>query len=100
MVDSCREFVNANNIRELLLEVNILKEKIISKFNDAKNGYILINSKNPLYNMALIEGQEKGELLISDYRYIKERLFENPLSRGKEEKETLEEILLYFLNKK
>lgn len=98
VVDSCREFVNANNIRELLLEVNILKEKIISKFNDSKNGYILINSKNPIYNMALIEGQENDKFLISDYRYIKEKLFENPLSRGKEEKETLEEILLYFLN--
>lgn len=100
VVDSCREFVNANNIRELLQEVNILKEKIISKFKDTKNGYILINSKNPLYNMALIEGQEINEFLISDYKYIKEKLFENQLSRGKEEKETLEEILLYFLNKK
>lgn len=99
VVDSCREFVNANNIRELLQEVNILKEKIISKFNDAKNGYILINSKNPLYNMALIEGQENDKFLISDYRDIKEKLFGNPLSRGKEEKETLEEILLYFLNR-
>lgn len=98
VVDSCREFVNANNIRELLLEVNILKEKIINRFNNIKNGYILINSKNPLYNMALIEGQENDKFLISDYRYIKEKLFENPLSRGKEEKETLEEILLYFLN--
>ncbi|MBC2473068.1 hypothetical protein, partial [Clostridium saccharobutylicum] len=62
------------------------------------NGYILINSKNPIYNMALIEGQEKETFIISNYRDIKESLFKNPLSRGKEEKETLEEILKYFLN--
>ena len=98
VIDSYKVFVNASNIRELLSEVNSLKNEIISKFNNNKNGYVLINSKNPIYNMALIESQEKEKFIISDYRDIKERLFENPLSRGAEEKETLEEILSYFLN--
>jgi len=75
-----------------------LKNNIISKFNNINDGYILINSKNPIYNMALIEGQENDDFIISDYRDVKEILFENPLSRGAEEKETLEEILSYFLN--
>ena len=98
VIDSWKVFINANNIKELLLEVRSLKNNIISKFNNVKEGYVLINSKNPIYNMALIEGQEKDEFIISDYRDIKEILFENPLSRGKEEKETLEAILSYFLN--
>jgi len=99
VIDSCKVFINANNIKELLLEVSSLKNNIISEFNNAKDGYILINSKNPIYNMALIEGQENQEFLISDYRDMKERLFENPLSIGAEEKETLEKILSYFLSK-
>ena len=99
VIDSCKVFINANNIKELLLDVSSLKNNIISKFNNIKDGYILINSKNPIYNMALIEGQENDNFIISDYRDIKEILFENPLSRGAEEKETLEEILSYFLNK-
>lgn len=98
VIDSCKAFINANNIKELLIEVRSLKNNIINKFNVAKDGYVLINSKNPIYNMALIEGQEKDNFIISDYKVIKERLFENPLSRGEEEKETLEEILSYFLN--
>jgi GTPase Era involved in 16S rRNA processing len=98
VVDSCKASINANNLKELLLNVNILKDNIISKFDNVKEGYILVNSKNPLYNMALIEGQENDEFLISDYRYLKEKLFRNFLSRGEEEKETLEEILIYFLN--
>ncbi|EHJ01338.1 hypothetical protein CDLVIII_4845 [Clostridium sp. DL-VIII] len=98
VIDSCREFINANNVQELLLEVNNLKNTIINRFYKANMGYILINSKNPIYNMALIESQEKHNFLISDYKIIKEKLFENTLSRGKEEKETLEAILSYFLN--
>lgn len=98
VVDSCKVFIDAKNIKELLLNVIDLKNDIMNKFNQVKYGYVLINSKNPIYNMALIEGQENDEFLISDYKYIKEKLFENPLSRGEEEKETLEEILSYFLN--
>jgi GTPase Era involved in 16S rRNA processing len=99
VIDSCRVFVNANNVGELLVEVNNLKDSIMNKFNKVKYGIVLINSKNPIYNMALIEGHEKEKFIISDYRNIKEKLFGNPLSRGTEEKETLEEILSYFLNK-
>jgi hypothetical protein len=98
VIDSYREFINANNIQELLFEVKSLKDSIINRFDNIKAKYILINSKNPIYNMALIEGQEKNEFIISDYKVLKERLFENSLSRGKEEKETLEAILSYFLN--
>ncbi|SFD17313.1 dynamin family protein [Clostridium uliginosum] len=99
VVDSSKEFINANNIKELLLGVSSLEQKIIKKFNNAKQGYVLINSKNPIYNMALIEGQENDEFIISEYKDVKERLFENLLSRGAEQKETIEEILSYFLNK-
>jgi len=99
VIDSWKVFINANNIKELLLDVSSLKNNIISKFNNVKDGYILINSKNPIYNMALIEGQENDNFIISDYRDIKEILFGNQLCRGTEEKETLEEILSYFLNK-
>jgi len=98
LIDSYKVFINANNVKELLLEVTSLKNNILSSFKSVKDGYALINSKNPIYNMALIEGQEKEKFIISDYRDIKERLFENPLSRGAEEKETLEAILSYFLN--
>gem|GEM_PF-1895190 len=98
VIDSCKVFINADNVRELLGEVRNLKEIIKSKYEKVQYGYALINSKNPIYNMALIECQEKDKFLISDYRDIKEKLFGNPLSRGKEEKETLEEILSYFLN--
>lgn len=98
IIDSCREFINANNIQELLLEVASLKNSIINRFYNGEIKYILINAKNPIYNMALIECQEISKFTISDYKYIKERLFENPLSRGVEEKETLEAILSYFLN--
>ena len=99
VIDSCKVFINAENVRELLTEVGNLKEIIRSKYNGDEYGYVLINSKNPIYNMALIESQEKKKFIISDYREIKEKLFEHPLSRGAEEKETLEEILSYFLNK-
>ncbi|WP_026888474.1 dynamin family protein [Clostridium beijerinckii] len=98
VIDSCREFINANNIEELLIEVKSLKDKVISRFNSIRPEYILINSKNPIYNMALIELQEIHEFLISDYKVIKEKLIENPLSRGAEEQETIEKILSYFLN--
>lgn len=98
VTDSCKVFINADNVRELLAEVSMLKQTIKSKFEEVQYGYMLINSKNPIYNMALIECEEKDKFLISDYREIKEKLFENQLSRGAEEKETLEEILSYFLN--
>ncbi|WP_297422930.1 dynamin family protein [Clostridium sp.] len=98
VIDSSREFINANNVQELLLEVKSLEKSILSRYENIKPKYMLINSKNPIYNMALIEGQEKEQFLISDYKTVKEKLFENPLSRGKEEKETLEAILSYFLN--
>lgn len=98
VIDSCREFINANNIQELLLEVSNLKRSITNKYYNFKVQYILINSKNPIYNIALIECQENDKFMISDYKIIKERLFESTLSRGVEEKETLEEILSYFLN--
>lgn len=100
VIDSYKVFINAENVRELLGEVRNLKETIKSKYEKVQYGYALINSKNPIYNMALIECEEKDKFLISDYRYIKEKLFGNPLSRGTEEKETLEEILSYFLNNK
>lgn len=99
VIDSCKVFINADNICELLTEVSNLIKSIISKYDSAQYGYMLINSKNPIYNIALIECEGKDKFLISDYREIKEKLFENPLSRGIEEKETLEEILSYFLNK-
>ena len=99
VIDSLKEFINANNIKELLLSVSNLEIKILKKLINMKCGYILINSKNPIYNMALIESQEKDKFIISHYKELKERLFENPLSRGEEEKKTLEEILIYFLNK-
>ena len=99
VIDSCKEFINAENVRELLSEVSKLKETIKIKYEKVQYGYTLINSKNPIYNMALIECEEKDRFLISDYREVKEMLFENLLSRGAEEKETLEEILGYFLNK-
>ncbi|EKQ55212.1 MULTISPECIES: dynamin family protein [unclassified Clostridium] len=98
VIDSSREFINANNVQELLLEVKSLEKSILNRYENIKPKYMLINSKNPIYNMALIEGQEKEQFLISDYKTVKEKLFENPLSRGKEEKETLEAILSYFLN--
>lgn len=99
VIDSFKEFVNANSIKELLASVNDLEEKIVQRFINVKSGYTLINSKNPIYNMALIEGKEKDKFIISQYKEMKERLFENPLSRGEEEKKVLEEILIYFLNK-
>ena len=99
VIDSFKEFINANSIKELLASVNDLEEKIVKRFINVKYGYTLINSKNPIYNMALIEGKEQDKFIISQYKEVKERLFENPLSRGEEEKKVLEEILIYFLNK-
>jgi len=99
VIDSCKVFVNANNVKELLVEVNNFKDSIMNKFNEVKYEYVLINCKNPIYNMALIECSEKDKFIISDYRDVKEKLFGSPLSRGMEEKETLEAILSYFLNR-
>lgn len=99
VIDSCREFINANNIGELLLEVKSLKKNLQNRFFNINIKYALINSRNPIYNIALIEGQKKDEFLISDYKILKEKLFESLLSRGSEEKDTLEVILSHFLNR-
>lgn len=99
VIDSFREFINADNIKELLISIHDLEERILEKFINMNFGYTVINSRNPIYNMALIECQEQDKFIISQYRDLKERLFENPLSRGEEEKKVLEEILIYFLNK-
>jgi GTPase Era involved in 16S rRNA processing len=98
VIDSYKVFINGDNVGELLAEVSKLKQTVKSKFEKVQYGYTLINSKNPIYNMALIECEKKDNFIISDYREVKEKLFENLLSRGAEEKETLEEILSYFLN--
>lgn len=97
VIDSYKEFFNGKNIKELLVEVEILKKKIIKKFGENKVGKILINAKNPIYNMALIECQSRKKFILSTYKNIKENLMENMLSHGTEEKETIEEILSFFL---
>lgn len=56
VIDLFKEFINVNNIRELLFIVNKFKDKVISRFKNINNGYILINFKNLIYNMVLIEG--------------------------------------------
>ncbi len=98
VIDSCREFINTNNIGELLLEVRSMKNNLKNRFCSIDIQYALINSRNPIYNIALIESQQKDDFIISDYKTLKEKLFESPLSRGSEEKETLEVILNHFLN--
>ena len=97
VVDSYKEFFSGRNIKELLVEVEMLKRKLIKKFNKDKIGKVLINSKNPIYNMALIECQSRSNFVLSTYKDIKENLMRNMLSRGSEEKETIEEILSFFL---
>lgn len=97
VVDSYKEFFSGRNIKELLVEVEMLKRKLIKKFNKDKIGKVLINSKNPIYNMALIECQSRSNFVLSTYKDIKENLMRNMLSRGAEEKETIEEILSFFL---
>jgi len=98
VIDSSVEFIHGNNMRELLTEVNTLKKEFANYCKGSILGYILINSKNPIYNMALIEAQEKNKFIISDYKDIKERIFRNILSKGNEEKETIEDILTYYLD--
>lgn len=98
VVDSSLEFIHGNNMKELLTEVNGLKEEFKNKCCDNNFGYILINSKNPIYNITLIECQERKKFIISDYKDIKERVFNNILSKGSEEKETIEDILTYYLD--
>lgn len=97
VIDSYKEFFSGRNIKELLFEVYILKRKLIKKFEDSKIGQVLINSKNPIYNMVLIECERKSNFLISTYKQIKETVMANLLSRGEEEKEIIEEILSFFL---
>ena len=85
-------------MKELLTEVNALKKELEEECAEGKFGYVLINSKNPIYNITLIEAQEKKKFIISDYKDIKERVFRNILSKGNEEKETIEDILTYYLD--
>ncbi len=95
--DSTREFINAGIIKELLYDMNTLKNKIFTLFNFSEEGYLLINSKNPIYNLALIECQDCDNFILSTYKEVKERLFKNFLAHGLEEKQILEEILIHFL---
>lgn len=97
VIDSTREFINAGIIKELLYDMNILKKKILTLFNFYEEGYLLINSKNPIYNLALIECQDCDNFILSTYKSVKERLFKNFLAHGLEEKRILEEILIHFL---
>lgn len=97
VIDSYKEFFTGRNIKELLFEVSMLKGKIEKKYTKEKIGKILINSKNPIYNMALIECENKNNFVISTYKNLKEKIIQNVLARGEEEKETLEEILSFFL---
>lgn len=98
VIDSAIEFINGNSIKELLTEVDTFKKEFEDKYTEGNFGYILINSKNPIYNITLIEAQEKKKFIISDYKDIKERVFRNILSKGNEEKETIENILTYYLD--
>ncbi|MDO5516118.1 MAG: dynamin family protein [Clostridium sp.] len=98
VIDSSIEFIHGNNMKELLTEVNSLKEEFKEICRADNIGYILINSKNPIYNITLIESQERKKFIISDYKDIKERVFKNMLSKGSEEKETIEDILTYYLD--
>ena len=98
MIDSSVEFIHGNNMKELLTEVNTLKKEMKQQCKGSIFGYILINSKNPIYNITLIEAQERKQFIISDYKNIKERVFRNVLSKGNEEKETIEDILTFYLD--
>lgn len=98
VIDSSVEFIHGNSMKELLTEVNALKKELEEECAEGKFGYVLINSKNPIYNITLIEAQEKKKFIISDYKDIKERVFRNILSKGNEEKETIEDILTYYLD--
>ena len=98
VVDSSLEFIHGNSMKELLTEVNTLKKEFEKQCKESNFGYILINSKNPIYNITLIEAQERKKFIISDYKDIKERIFRNMLSKGNEEKETIEDILTYYLD--
>lgn len=97
VIDSSREFINADIIKELLGDVFELKKHIKKVYNIEKMGYILMNSRNPIYNVTLIECQNREKLILSSYKDIKERILDNMLSRGTEERKNIEEILLYFM---
>ena len=99
VVDSSREFINADNIKELLMEVFNLKTQLKQKFINSRPGYMLINSRNPIYNMALIESQERETLILSEYLNLKEKLFRNTFARSIQERKVIEQILDYFLDK-
>ncbi|QAA31320.1 dynamin family protein [Clostridium manihotivorum] len=100
VIDSYKEFINADNISELLLEVEVLKNKFLKKMYKVKEGYILINSKNPMYNIALIECQEQKKLILSSYRTLKLKLFKSSLLRGKNDQAVVEKILKHYADKK
>ena len=97
VIDSYKEFIIGQNIKELLNEVSILKKSIINKFGQNKVGKILINAKNPIYNMTLIECQKKDDFILSTYKNIKEKTMGNLMAHGSEEKEMIEDILHFFL---
>lgn len=100
VIDSYKEFINADNINELLLEVEALKNNFLKKMHKVKEGYILINAKNPMYNIALIECQEQKKLILSSYRTLKLRLFRSSLLRWKNDQAVVEKILKYYTDKK
>lgn len=100
VIDSYKEFINADNINELLLEVEALKNNFLKKMHKVKEGYILINAKNPMYNIALIECQEQKKLILSSYRTLKLKLFKSSLLKGKNDQAVVEKILKHYADKK
>ncbi len=100
VIDSSREFINADIIKELLHDIFELREKIKNNYDINNMGYVLISAKNPIYNMLLIECQNRKNMILSEYKELKERILENCLSRGTEERKIIEEILLFFMKEK
>ncbi|NRW44654.1 dynamin family protein [Clostridium beijerinckii] len=100
VIDSYKEFINADNINELLLEVEALKNNFLKKMYKIKEGYILINAKNPMYNIALIECQEKKKLILSAYKNFKLQLFKSSLLKSEKDKVVVDKILRHYTDKK
>ncbi|NRZ43852.1 hypothetical protein DFR89_003566 [Clostridium beijerinckii] len=65
-----------------------------------KEGYILINAKNPMYNIALIECQEKKKLILSAYKNFKLQLFKSSLLKSEKDKVVVDKILRHYTDKK
>lgn len=100
VIDSYKEFINADNINELLLEVEALKNNFLKKMYKINEGYILINAKNPMYNIALIECQEQKKLILSSYRNLKLQLFKSSLLKSEKDKVVVDKILRHYTDKK